>query len=57
MKEVRKMSQDELNRARANFSKFFTQHDTRRNTDFLATYPEMEDWWNMCEQAEALIGE
>ena len=48
---------DEMYKARANFYKFFTQHDTRRSTDFLATFPEMEDWWNMCEQAEALIGE
>ena len=47
----------DLNKARANFNKFFIQHDARRGTDFLATYPEMEDWWNMCEQAEALIGE
>ena len=57
MKEGRKMSHEEVNKARANFYKFFTQHDTRRSTDFLATFPEMEDWWNMCEQAEALIGE
>jgi len=57
MKEGRKMSQEDLIKAKANFFKFFTQHDARRGTDFLATYPEMGDWWNMCEQANALTGE
>ena len=55
MKEGRKMSQEELTKARANFYKFFTQHDTRRNTDFLATFSEMEDWWNICKEADALL--
>ena len=55
MKEGRKMSQEELTKARANFYKFFTQHDTRRNTNFLETFPEMEDWWDICKEADALL--
>lgn len=54
MKEGAKLSQEDLNKSRANFYKFFNQHDARRNTDFLATFPEMADWYNICEQAEAL---
>ena len=46
---------DEMYKARANFHKFFTQHDQRRNTNFLNTFPEMEDWWEICEEADALI--
>ena len=49
------MNVDELMKARANFYKFFTQHDARRNTNFLSTYPEMEDWWLMCQEAEAML--
>ena len=54
MKEGAKLLQEDLNKSRANFYKFFNQHDARRNTDFLATFPEMADWYNICEQAEAL---
>ena len=55
MKEGLNMNVDELMKARANFYKFFTQHDVRRNTNFLSTYPEMEDWWLMCQEAEAML--
>ena len=49
------MDKEELLKARANFFKFFSQHDERRKTDFLQVFPEMEDWWNICKEAEALI--
>ena len=55
MKAGANMDKDELTKARANFYKFFIQHDARRGTDFLSVYPEMEDWWNICKEAEALI--
>lgn len=55
MKAGANMDKDELLKARANFYKFFTQHDVRRDTDFLATFPEMEDWWAICKEAEAMI--
>lgn len=47
---------DSLQTNRADFYRFFKEHDRRRGTDFLATFPEMTDFWNMCEQAEALDG-
>ena len=38
----------DLVRHRADFYRFFAEHDRRRGTDFLATFPEMRDWWNQC---------
>jgi len=35
--------------ARADFYRFFSEHDRRRGTDFLATFPEMRQWWADCE--------
>ena len=35
--------------ARADFYRFFLEHDRRRGTDFLATFPEMASWWSECE--------
>jgi hypothetical protein len=35
--------------ARADFYRFFAEHDHRRGTDFLKTFPEMRSWWAECE--------
>ena len=37
-------------RARADFWRFFTEHDRRRGTNFLTTFPEMRSWWAECER-------
>jgi organic radical activating enzyme len=34
---------------KADFYRFFSEHDRRRNTDFLKTFPEMTAWWKECE--------
>jgi hypothetical protein len=34
--------------ARADFHRFFGEHDLRRGTDFLRTFPEMKSWWEEC---------
>jgi organic radical activating enzyme len=31
------------------FALFFEEHDRRRNTDFLATFPELADFYNYCK--------
>jgi hypothetical protein len=36
------------NQHRADFYRFFLEHDQRRGTDFLATFPDMKSWWNEC---------
>lgn len=35
--------------ARADFYRFFNEHDQRRGTDFLQAFPEMRAWWAECE--------
>jgi organic radical activating enzyme len=37
-------------RARADFYRFFTEHDRRRGTNFLETFPEMRSWWAECKR-------
>ena len=34
---------------KADFYRFFAEHDRRRGTDFLKTFPEMRSWWTECE--------
>ena len=34
--------------AKADFYRFFSEHDKRRGTDFLKTFPEMKSWWAEC---------
>jgi organic radical activating enzyme len=34
---------------KADFFRFFSEHDKRRGTDFLNTFPEMKSWWQECE--------
>jgi len=29
---------------------FFSQHDERRGTDFLNTFPELQQFWTDCEK-------
>lgn len=41
----------ELERNRADFYFFFTEHDRRRGTNFIGTFPEMADFWDLCYQA------
>jgi organic radical activating enzyme len=35
--------------AQADFYRFFSEHDRRRGTDFLQTFPEMRSWWSQCQ--------
>jgi organic radical activating enzyme len=49
MREGQKMNPDLLNQHKADFYRFFKEHDVRRDTDFLETFPEMTDWWRECE--------
>jgi len=32
-----------------NFYAFFTEHDRRRGTSFLKTFPEMREFWEECK--------
>ena len=35
--------------AKADFYRFFSEHDRRRGTNFLHTFPNMNQWWKECE--------
>jgi len=49
MRDGQKLDTEFLHRAQADFYRFFNEHDRRRGTDFLKTFPEMQDWWKLCE--------
>ena len=34
---------------KADFYRFFSEHDRRRGTNFLNTFPTMHQWWRECE--------
>ena len=44
------LSDDYINKGRSDFYNFFTEHDKRRDTDFLKTFPEYKDFYNSCRQ-------
>ena len=39
---------DNLEKKRADFFRFFSEHDRRRGTNFEKTFPEMTEFWNEC---------
>jgi hypothetical protein len=49
MRDGQKLSKEYLDRNKADFYRFFVEHDRRRGTDFLKTFPEMTTWWHECE--------
>jgi organic radical activating enzyme len=38
-----------LAQRKADFYRFFREHDRRRGTNFVATFPSMVTWWTECE--------
>jgi hypothetical protein len=42
------LSRQELCNRKADFFKFFNEHDNRRHTIFLAAFPELETFWDQC---------
>ena len=49
MRTGQQMAGPELGQRKADFYRFFNEHDRRRGTDFLKTFPEMKSWWAECE--------
>jgi hypothetical protein len=48
MKEGQKLDLAFVNQQKANFYKFFKEHDSRRKTNFVATFPEMREYYLEC---------
>jgi organic radical activating enzyme len=46
---MRSAQTQDHSRAMADFYKFFSEHDRRRGTNFLKTFPDMNSWWAECE--------
>jgi hypothetical protein len=49
MRDGQRLDPAYISRNKADFYKFFVEHDRRRGTDFLKTVPEMSTWWSECE--------
>jgi organic radical activating enzyme len=49
MKEGCNLDTDYVKLQRADFYRFFNEHDKRRNTNFLENFPEMKEFWNECK--------
>jgi organic radical activating enzyme len=46
---MRAAQDQDHSQSKADFYRFFSEHDRRRGTNFLATFPEMKTWWAECE--------
>jgi organic radical activating enzyme len=49
MRDGQKLDIEYVNQNKADFYRFFAEHDRRRGTDFLKTFPEMIAWWEECK--------
>ena len=49
MREGCKLDPEYVKMQQANFYRFFSEHDRRRGTDFLKTFPEMKEFWATCK--------
>jgi organic radical activating enzyme len=46
---IKQESNFDKNKAMKNFYMFFTEQDKRRNTSFVNTFPELENFWKECK--------
>ena len=49
MRDGQDLDPQVINQNKADFYRFFNEHDRRRGTDFLKTFPEMREWWQECK--------
>lgn len=49
MRDGQKLDPAYINQNKADFHRFFSEHDRRRNTNFLQAFPDMSQWWAECE--------
>ena len=49
MRDGRQLPKQYIDQNKADFYRFFNEHDRRRNTDFLKTFPEMTEFWQQCQ--------
>jgi hypothetical protein len=44
-----KQNPEEQMKNRYDFYKYFSEHDKRRGTNFVKTFPELEEFYNFCK--------
>ena len=49
MRQGADMPAEQREHRMADFYRFFNEHDRRRGTNFLAAFPEMQEFWRECE--------
>jgi hypothetical protein len=49
MRDGQQLDPTYINQNKADFYRFFSEHDRRRGTDFSKTFTEMTTWWKECE--------
>jgi hypothetical protein len=49
MRSGLELDADYVKLQRADFYRFFNEHDKRRKTDFLTTFPQMREFWEECK--------
>jgi organic radical activating enzyme len=49
MREGQRINPQVIGERKADFYRFFKEHDSRRGTNFVATFPTMVSWWSECE--------
>lgn len=49
MRKGRLLPVEQVNNHKADFYRFFAEHDRRRGTEFLRTFPQMKSWWDDCK--------
>lgn len=49
MREGSKLTPEYVKLQRADFYRFFNEHDKRRQTNFIGTFPEMKEFWEECK--------
>ena len=49
MREGQQLDSVYVSQQKADFYRFFKEHDSRRGTDFLKTFPEMTEFWRQCQ--------
>lgn len=49
MRKGRKLTESYVKQQHADFYRFFNEYDKRRNLNFLATFPQMREFWERCK--------
>jgi organic radical activating enzyme len=49
MRNGQQLDGDYINKNKADFYRFFNEHDRRRGTNFIKTFPDMNTWWEECK--------